>query len=433
METVAAPMDGTVAAPVVPGGGAAAPPPVQAPPPLSETALAKVDALYEMVEESRAQHGSNADLTRALENKLEDARREYMGGAGPREVIALFGPSDERWVDGCVEVEPGWFVSVVDNAPDWCTVRVNGLSGRVPADILRLPAQEEDDDHSGTAPPLRLHGLRRPSTDNPAHIVGASGSLSAAADAASKGVTGLFSSARRLKAQLATAADELSAAAATAAATAVASPAVDPAADGLNGCEAFPLPLPEPEPEFTAATPAPQSRERSASPDLSGEELRRVFAASLFLRDVGDIRGRLVFTASRLLFVPLASLEESEASSSTFDIARDLLWSTLLPQERQQEGLSAQGGGGGDATQDLHDMVFSHKHVVYFGIERPAAASATAAPTASSSSGLAGMLLHSDGEDEEGAGSDLSSSRGVIRCVVSSGRPPNKLEITSRL
>ena len=342
------------------------PPAVAAPSTLlSEAALAKVEALYELLEESRDEHGVAHALTVALEAKLEDARREYLGGAGPREVMAAgFGPNDERWVDGCVAVEGGWFVSVVDTDAAWCTVRVNGLTGRVPAEVLRTPVAADADAPLG-------HGERRLSV--PA-VGGAelAESLGSAADAAAKGVTGLFSRARSLKAQLATAADDLSAELSAAAEKAAAK--YEEAVDGAGAAaEGILLPLPEPEPPIGALVP----RSRSASPPISQESddeeldsqaVCRVFSASLFLRDVGDIRGRLVFTATRVLFVPLIS--DGSSLSARFETARDLLWSTLSPRSRQS--LPSRGG---DATQELHEMIFSHQHVVYFGMERSAASS----------------------------------------------------------
>eukprot|EP01043_Picozoa_sp_COSAG02_P125911 COSAG02_NODE_63107_length_264_cov_0.624242_1_plen_88_part_11 len=88
------------------------------------------------------------------------------------------------------------------------------MSGRVPSGILKRP--QAGDLHDALAPPSS-RGLRRPSVDGLARMVEATESLSAAADVASKGVAGLLSNARRLKAQLSTAMDELTVAATVAA------------------------------------------------------------------------------------------------------------------------------------------------------------------------------------------------------------------------
>ena len=141
------------------------------PPPLSEAALAKVDALYEMLEESRETHGPSDPLTLKLEAKLEAARLVAVGGAGPRAVLADFGRDDPLWTEGCIEVEAGWMVSVVDideARPDWATVRVNGVTGCVPDSLLAPVGEEEPEDPlelPGTRPPnspARFHPFSRP-------------------------------------------------------------------------------------------------------------------------------------------------------------------------------------------------------------------------------------------------------------------------------
>lgn len=334
---------------------------------LDDSALAKVNALWDMVQKSHVEHGPDSDVTRALEAKLEDARRDCIGGSGPREVAEAFDPDDERWVDGCVRVEPGWRVSVTDGGLDWCSVRVNGQTGRVPASILRRPQEQRF--HTSVPPSTR--GIRRSSIESLTNLVGTE-SLNAAAGAASKGVTGLFSSARRLKAQLATAADELSAAAAMAVGNIppTAPQVVDIDGESSGRAENVPsfAPVLEPQPQATvgelhcgagSSFPSPVSH----YDDL---EVRRVFSASLFLRELGDVHGQLVFTANQLLFVPLDP-GESEVSA-TFREARSLLWTTISPRNEQSNSSSS----AGDATRELHRLVFAHAHVVYFGMETPA-------------------------------------------------------------
>ena len=136
------------------------------PPPLSEAALAKVDALYEMLEESRETHGPSDPLTLKLEAKLEAARLVAVGGAGPRAVLADFGRDDPLRAEGCIEVEAGWMVSVVDideARPDWATVRVNGVTGCVPDSLLAPVGDEEPED------PLELPGTRPPNSPARSH------------------------------------------------------------------------------------------------------------------------------------------------------------------------------------------------------------------------------------------------------------------------
>ena len=330
---------------------------------LDSPALAKVDALWELVQESHVEHGAEAELTRALEAKLEVARREYIGGSGPREVTAPFHSGDERWHDGCVEVEQGWFVHVVDEAPGWCTVRVNGMAGSVPAAILRLPQEQGAAVASG-------QGGRRRSMDS-LNSLASVGSLSAAADVASRSVTGLIGNVRRLKAQLVTAVDELSVAAAT-------------AAEG-----AFPLAAPAIVSDGEAAVATRQAAPvvppglPALEPRADDGQIRRAFPASVFLRDIGDIPGQLVFTATQLAFVPLAP-EQSQVSA-TLQEARELLWSTLAPRAKNSCSLPL--------SRELHQLVFAIAHVVYFGIENPAANEATSADR--DSGGVARMVAQS--------------------------------------
>ena len=321
---------------------------------LDSPALAKVDALWELVQESHAEHGAEAQLTRALEAKLEAARREYVGGSGPREVTEPFHSGDERWRDGCVEVEQGWLVHVVDEASGWCTVRVNGMTGSVPAAIVKLPQEPDTAIASG-------QGGRRRSMDS-LNILASAESLSAAANVASRSVTGLIGNVRRLKAQLVTAVDELNVAAATATESAfpLAAPAI------VSGGEAA-VATQQASPVVKPELPVPD-------PSADDVQVRRVFPASVFLRDIGDIPGHLVFTATQLAFVPLAP-EQSQVSA-TLQEARELLWSTLSPRTKRSCCISFNGG---DATWELHQLVFAISHIVYFGIESSAATAATSA------------------------------------------------------
>ncbi len=357
---------------------------------LGDEALAKVNALWELVQESHAEHGPDAEVTRALEAKLADARRDYIGGSGPREVTEAFDSNDERWSDGCVEVEPGWVVNVIDNAPPgWSTIRVNGMSGRVPAGILKRP--QAADLHEAPAP-ASGRGLRRPSVDGLARIVEATESLSAAASVASKSVTGLFSNARRLKGQLSTAVDEL-----TVAATAAAGNRPSLEAPVITGdhetIAQTKLPAALSDPQLTIGEVVPHTHAHSAPPSPASQDDAlqpcRIFPASVFLRDIGDIRGQLVFTATQLQFVLLAA--DDSGISETFEEARKLLWTALPPRVRQSPFR------GGDATSELHRLAFAHAHVVYFGIEHPTATAATSVGHNDHDSGSVAQIVAQSG------------------------------------
>jgi hypothetical protein len=103
-------------------------------------------------------------------NDTNDTDDEVKLGIGmvPTEMFHPFHSQDKRWMDGCVEVEPGWLVSVIDATSgdaevlthissgdtqvvthNWCTVRVNGVVGRVPADVLKQQRPPS---------PVRQHG-----------------------------------------------------------------------------------------------------------------------------------------------------------------------------------------------------------------------------------------------------------------------------------
>jgi hypothetical protein len=215
--------------------------------------------------------------------------------------------------------------------------------------------------------------------------------------AAGKGVTGLFSNARRLKAQLATAVDEF-----TVAATTVAGSGAIASDDEAGPQVKTTLPAAVAGSQLAIGEMVPQSRAHSLlpSPASQDDDLHpcRAFPASMFLRDIGDIRGRLVFTATQLMFVPLTPKEK------TFKEARELLWTTLSPRVKHARG--------GDATLELHRLAFAHEHVVYFGMENPPVTTAT----------LAGNDVHDGGD----------VARIVVQSSVKAGTVPGPVPNSER-